>query len=871
MVLRKHKLDDFTAEIEAHLQLEMEELRQQGLDEEEAHDAAHRAFGNVTLVRERFYESGRWLWWDSLVQDMRFACRMLRRNSGLAIVAAITLALGIGANTAIFSVLNAVLLRPFSYPHAERLVTLSERAPGLPLMYIALPNLDDWRAMNTVFESIEGFRSADVTLTGHGDPQRLSTRQVSAGLFPMLGINPILGRPIMAKDDKPGARPVVLLSDSLWTHEFAGDRGILHQQLVLDGQTFTVIGVVPSSRCHMTWRQIDAFTPLGLMANTLGGPARRDVHSGVWAYARLKPGVTIEQARADMDSIARRLEKQYPKTNLGQGVNADLLQQHLVRDSTRRLELLMGAVTLVLLIACGNVANLLMSLAVVRRREIAVRSALGAGAARLARQQLCESLLLALAGGAVGLAIAWGATSALAHLAAASLPRMEEVSIDRTVLLFTLAVSLLTGIVFGVFPALMALRVDPNDVLKDASHGSRSGLTRMGLRGLLAAGELALSLVLLVATGLTTKSLLHLLQTDLGFQTQGVLTGSLSLPANKYANPAQRSLFIEQFVAKVAVLPGVRAAGFSDQLLGGAQTDFRVEGHPAPRPGNEPYVELSKVTPGTLEALGVQLFHGRFFNSGDRESAPLVCIIDDTLAEQYWPGESAVGKRLNFDFVSSMGLQNSWWTVVGVVHHLKFYGPARPALPEAFLSFQQFPSAAGNLLVLSDVDRSLLEPMVRESLYSLDPDLAIYDVTPLAELTDSYLAPQRLSTILLSILAGIALLLAAVGTYSVMACMVAGRTQEIGVRRALGAKPFDVLQIVLRQGMYLALGGLLVGVLTSIALGRILSPMLFGVKATDPIIFASVGGLLLAVAMAACYIPARRAMRLNPTEAVRHE
>jgi putative ABC transport system permease protein len=867
---RRNQWDEERArELAAHLEIETDDNIARGMSLEEAQYAAQRKLGNAALIREEIYRMNSVRFLDAFGYDLRFALRMLRKNPGFTAVAVLTIALGIGANTAIFSVVNAVLLRPFPYPHPDRLVALSERAPGLPLMYIAMANLDDWRARNTVFENVEGFRAVNVTLTEHGDPQQLAVRQVTAGFFPMLGIRPILGRPFTSEDDKPDAKPVVLLSDSLWSHEFGSDPGILHKQLMLDGVSYTVIGVIPSSRCHMTWRQANAFTPLGRMKNVIGGPEHRDTHDGIWAYARMKPNVTVDHAREDMGAVARELEKQYPKTNLGQSVNVAPLLQQQVRNARQPLTLLMSAVGLVLLIACANVANLLMSLAVVRRREIAVRRALGAGGARLARQHLCESILLALLGGAVGLVFAYGATAALAHLASSSLPRIEEVSIDRFVLLFTFGLSLVTGIVFGVFPALLALRVEPDDVLKDASHGSCGNSARIGVRGFLAAGQLALSLVLLVATGLTIKSLYHLLQADLGFQPNGVLTASVSLPASRYTDNTQRGLLVEELVGKVGALPGVRAAGFAQ--LGGSQTDVRIEGRPQPPVGSEPYLEFSRITPGTLDALGMKLERGRDFKVSDDAKSPPVCIIDDRFAEQQWPGENALGKRLNFDLPSTAGVQHSWWTVVGIVAHAQIYGPGKPSLAEAFVPFQQLPRSKGSLVIRSDQDQGLLEPMLREVLYSLDPDLPLYDVAPLAECIDAYVAPQRLSTILLSILAGIALLLAAVGTYGVMAYMVTGRTPEIGVRRALGAKPVDVLWLVLNQGICISFGGLIAGMVASLTLGRMVSPMLFGLKASDPMIFAGVGGLLMVVALVACYVPAQRAMRLDPIKAVRHE
>jgi putative ABC transport system permease protein len=868
-LFRREKVEDeLDDELRFHVEQETEKYVTMGMTREEAARRVRLDFGGMEQVKEACREARGLYALEALWFDVRFATRMLRRNPGLSGIAVLTLALGIGANTAIFSVVHAVLLRPFSYPNPERLVILSERAPGLPVMYVSMADLDDWRAMNKSFESIEPYRITDVALTGLGDPQRLKLRQVSAGLFPMLGVKPILGRPFSAEDDQPNAKPVVLLSDTLWARQFGRDPAVLHKQLLFDGQASTVIGVVPSSRCHMGWRQTDAFTPLGLMGNLIGGPSHRDKHNGVAALGRLKPGITIHQVRHEMDAIAQRLDKQYPATNAGLGVNVDPLLEYIVGDARSPLLLLTGAVALVLLIACANVANLLMSQTVVRRREIAVRSALGAGAARLARQQICGSLLLALLGGAVGLLVAFGATRILGHLAAASIPRLDEVSVDGTVLLFTFGVSLLTGIVFGVLPTLMALRTDPNEVLKDSGHGSHSGLARMSLRRFLAAGELALSLVLLVCTALTIKSLLYLANADLGFQPQGVLVASLNLPGTRYPSNDIRAKFIGKLVERIATLPGVQAAGFFD-LLGGSQTDFRVEGRPEPEAGNEPYVEISSITPQTLQALGVELLQGRHFNSKDVGTAPRVCIIDDALANRYWPGGSAVGKRVDFDLAAA---PRGWWKVVGVVHHLQLYGAAeKAALPIVFFPFQQYPHSSGRVLVRSDEDKSTLEPMMRGVLYSLDPDLPLYNVLPMAELTDTYVAPQRLLATLLSVFAGIALFLATVGAYGVMAYMVAGRASEIGVRRALGATPRDILQLVLNQGVWLATTGLVVGVIISLALGRFITPMLFGVKANDPMIFASAGAGLMVLAMTVSLIPAQRAMRLNQLEALRHE
>jgi predicted permease len=871
---RKQELDE---EIQAHLRMAAEDRVDRGEDPADARQEVLREFGNVALVEDITRDVWGWKWLDDLGQDLHFALRMQRRNPGLTAIILLTLTLGIGATTAIFSVVYGVLLRPFPYYNPDRVVSLSERNNSFHVMVISLPNLRDWQARNHVFESIEPFRSADVTFTGNGDPQRLQTRQVSAGFFPMLGIDPILGRSFTAVDDKPDARRVVMLSDSFWTRQFGRAPAVLHKQLILDGQPYSVVGVIPSSRCHSGWRQIDVFTPFGLMENEIGGAEHRGLYRGVWAYGRLKPGVTLQQAQTEMSTIADQLARQYP-VNQGQTVTVQPLMEHTLQRFRRPLFLLLLAVGFVLLIASANVANLLLSLGIVRRREIAVRSALGVGTFRLARQHLCESILLALMSGVLAVLAAYLGTAALGRLAQDTVPRIEEVSIDRSILLFTFLVSLLTGIAFGVLPARLALRVEPNEVLKDTSHGSRQGLTRVGARAFLAAGRLALSLVLLVATGLSLKSFYNLIRSDLGFDPKHVLTASLTLTGPKYAKNQQRTEFTSRLMQKLATLPNVKAVGTMQPLLGGSLTDYHAEGHPAPPPGQEPYLELLTVTPGGLSALSVKLLRGRFFNANDNDSAPLAVIIDEKFAERAWPGENAVGKQLNLDLSNTTRLEAA--KVVGIVRHVELLAGMDPPLPQAFIpQLQLCTSRAGmgnwcngeSLVISADGNPAKLEPWIRDALFSLDPDLALYEVQPLSAITDASFAPSQLLVVLLCILAGIALLIAAAGTYGVIYYTVAVRTAEIGIRRALGAKPAHVLRLVMNLGVSIILCGLAVGVVASLILGRVLRPTLFGVTPTDPLIFGSVAGLLLIVSLSASYIPARKAMKLDPLEAVRHE
>jgi putative ABC transport system permease protein len=869
---RRRLQKDLSDEIQTHLEEKVEELVEGGMSREEAEFAARREFGSVTQIEEHARETWRWPTVESILADCRYGARMLRKHPGFTLAAVITLALGIGANTAIFSVVNTVLLRPLPYPDPSRIVFLSETARDMPDLSIALANFRDWEKMNTVFDSLMAYRAENMNLTGHGEPQRLAIREVTAGLFPTLGVEPILGREITPNDDKPGAEPVILLSDSLWARAFGRDPSVLGRRLTLDGQSYTVIGVLPSSHFHPSWRTFDGFTSLGRMEDVLGGPTRRGEHPGIYAYGRLKSGITIEQARANMIEVAAQLGKQYPKTNGTSSVALIPLLDAVVEDSRAPLLMLMGAAGFVLLIACANVANLLTARATERQREVALRSALGASGPRLARQFLCESVLLALIGGGLGLIVASFTTSALSKLASSAIPRMEDVAIDRTVLAFTFIVSVLTGIVFGTFPALTAYRSDPNEVLKTGSFATGRGVIHMKFRNVLVGAELAISLVLLVGAALTAKSLLRVIQADPGFETVDVLAGSFSLPDNTYTNDEQRRQFTQQLVQKVSALPGVTVAGFKNPLLGGMQTGLIIEGQPKPEPGRAPTTDFARVTPGAMEALGMRLLQGRFFNEGDNESSERVIIIDETTAQKFWPGQDPIGKHM----VIMLGPEPHdgkmpWQTVVGVVRQLKNYGVDQPARFETCVPNAQFPGMGGNVVMRSHQDPAHLVPAVRQAMRSIDPNLPLYDVRTMQAVSEETVAPRKLSVVLLSLFSGIALILGALGIYGVMAYVVSGRTHEIGLRMALGAKPRDVNRLLLGQGARVVLAGVVVGIVASLFLAHLLRSMLFGVSATDPMIFAGVAVLLSVVALLACYIPARAAVALDPMVALRYE
>lgn len=806
----------------------------------------------------------------TILQDLRYAARMLRRNLGFSIVTILTLALGIGANTAIFSVVNAVLLRPLPYLHPDRVVFLSETSQQVPDMSISMADFNDWRAMNSVFESMVAYQPDSVTLTGHGEPEELQMRRVTAGLFSTLGVQPILGRPIAPEDDKVGAAPVVMLSDTLWSTQFARDPKVLGKQLILDGEPFTIIGVLPSSHFHEIWRQYQIFTSLWRLEDQFGGPARRDNHPGIYAYALLKSGVTLQQAQGQMVSIAGRLAKQYPKTNTGTSALVRPLLGVVVEDVRPSLLVLMGAVGFVLLIGCANIANLLLARATERQREVAIRKALGAGRWRLGRQLLAESVLLALVGGAFGLLVAWWATEAMATAATGAVPRIGEVRVDLPVLTFTLALSVITGIVFGVFPVVHAAHADVSDALKENTPGSGATGKSRRLRDALVVGELAISLVLLVGAGLTLESLFHVLRASSGFNPDNVLTARFSLPDLKYRSDDQRRQFVERLDEKLAAIPGAPFAGFKNPLLGGWQNSFVAEGQPMPQDGEFPSAEFSRVTPGALQAMGVDLLRGRFFAQSDDEKAPKVCMVDDSFAQKYWPGQDPVGKHVFID-EPKPGQAPPPTTVIGVTRQIKNYGVDHPVLVEIFVPFAQRPGGGGHIVIRSATDPSVLAPAVRGAVESLDPDLPIYDVRTLASFVAENVAPRRLSVLLLTLFAGLALLLAAVGIYGVMSYNVTQRHHEIGIRMALGASARDVLNLVVGQSARLIALGLAAGIVAAFALSGLLSSMLFGVSRGDPMTFAGVVLLLAIVALAAGFAPAYRASKTDPIEALRYE
>jgi len=805
---------------------------------------------------------------ETFWQDIKFGARMLTKSPAFSLVAVLTLALGIGANTAIFSVINGLLLRPLPYSEGEKLVFISEWAEEVPGMSFSVENFKDLRDQNKVFDSIMAYRSQNYVLTGTDQPERLNGREVTVGMFDTLRLKPVIGRAFTPEEDKVGAERVVLLGDGFWTRRFARDPGILNQQLFLNGESFTVIGVLPAN-VHTSMRITDVFTPMMRREDQLGGADNRGNHPGIYVYARLKSGVTEEQARAEVVGIAKRLAETYPNSNARQSMTMTNLHVALVEDTRPRLLVLFGAVLLVLLIACANVANLLLARSASRRQELAVRAALGAGRWRLVRQLLTESVLLSFVGALLGVLFAyWGVRGLLAGLPPDT-SLAEGVSINGSVLAFTAAIAVLTGLLFGLAPAWQASRADVQMTLKE---GNRSGHGRghRRLHGALVVAEIALAMILLVGTGLMLKSFWRVLQADGGFNPDRVLTASVSGPDIKYKEPAQRLAFIEQIVSKVQAIPGVELAASALPLLGGWQSSFSVEGRPEPPPGQRPSADITRISPDYFRVMGMRLLQGRAFTEQDRADGAQVCMIDETFAKKHWPGDNPLGKRVKFGGADDK--DNPWMEVVGVVNHVKHYGVDQDSRIEMYLPYTQSPIPSFTLLVRTSGDPAGITTAVSQAVRSVDADVPLYQVRTLESIVSDRVAERRLAAILISIFGTLALALAAVGIYGVMSYAVTQRSHELGIRMALGAQRHEIFKLVIGSGMLLAGIGLVIGFTAAFfGLAPLVASVLFHVTATDPPTYAISPLVLLAVALLAAWLPARRATRVDPMIALRYE
>jgi putative ABC transport system permease protein len=868
---------EIVEELAQHVEDRYQELLAEGVAEAEA---ARVVFAEL-IHNDRFTQDLRRveppvarepkiLFMHSLVQDIRYALRTLRKQPAFTCVVVLTLALGIGVNTAIFSVVNAVLLRPLPFPHSDQLVTVSMANPKLSEDDIPLSVADflDWRAQNQVFQDLAAYTDNWFSLTGNGEPQRLKGVWVTAGFFSTLGTTPLIGRTFAAGEDAADGEPLVILSQSTWERSFGSDPQIVGKAISLNGRSRTVVGVMPHS---FTFPPVDERSLPGDVDLWILHPLTPQTRRGPYylrGIARLKPDASLKQAHSELDNIGGRIRQDNPLTNAETTLVSRSLKDAITGDVSRTLFVLFGGVTFVLLIASLNVANLSLSRADSRGSEIAIRTALGAGRRRIMRQLLTESLLLAGAGAAGGVLLAWWGVNLLRTIGSNHLPRLHEISIDARVLAFTALLSLVSGLLFGLVPAWRASRAGLTQYLRKAPQARTGGPAWRRTRKLLVVAEVALSIVLLAGAGLMINSFLRLKRVSPGFAPERILTTEISLPSARYQEPAEINTFYEQLIAQVRNLPGVEAAGIGMSLPPNllAITDtFTIEGAPAGK--SDPSSPVVFVSSGYFEALGIPLLAGRNFTETDRADKPRVVIINETFARRYFPHESPLGKRMKTGGVERPN--NPWMEIVGVVGDVKYAGLDKAAEPAYYEHYQQTAWSNTYIVVRSSSDSRPLASGVRQAVWSLDKDLPIAGVHTMEELLSESVARPRFRTFVFLVLGTLAIVLAVTGIYGVISYLVSQRTREIGIRVALGAQRRTVLNLIIRQGMSLALVGAAIGLIAAFVLTRLMTGLLYEVEATDPLTFASITILLLLVSLGACWIPARRAAKVDPLVALR--
>ncbi|MBA2527764.1 MAG: ABC transporter permease [Pyrinomonadaceae bacterium] len=807
---------------------------------------------------------------DSLLRDLRFSARSLLKRPTLTIIAVITLAIGIGANSAIFSVVNALLIKPLPFPELERVVAIWETQPSQGVLHneASMANFLDWRAQNQTFEQMGLYRWWSTNLTGLETPERVQGFLVTANFLDVLGVKPAMGRGFLADEDQPGKEPVVILTHGLWQRRFGNDPNIINKSITLNGISRSVIGVMPEGFKYP--RGADVLAPITITPEL----ARSRQSHSYEIVGRLKPNVTPDSAQADLSTIASRLEKEYAESNTGWGVVVHPIVADAVRLYKTAVLVLMAAVGFVLLIVCANVANLMLARAAGRQKEMALRAALGAGRWRLVRQLLTESVMLALVGGALGVLIAYWGVDLLRTLnpgdAAKFAPGWDRLGVNLPVLGFNMGLSLVSGLLFGLAPAWQISKTDLNETLKEGGRQTSSGSHR--LRGLLVISEVALSLMLLVSAGLLMRSFISLLKTDPGFNPEKVMTMNLVLPAAKYREAPQKATFYSELTKRVEALPGVESAAFVNYLpLGGSNSSdaFLIEGVAEPAPGQDFIGRYRVCTPRYFHTLGVRILKGRGFTEQDKADAPPVIMVNETLAKKYWTNGDAVGKRMRFSGPFDK-VKNPWLEVIGILQDVK-HELNLAVTPDFYLPHAQDPWSSMVLVAKTKVAPKALAADIRQQVWSLDKDQPVFDLRTMEEVRTLSVSVYSFSSFSLGIFAAIALLLAAIGIYGVMSYAVMQRTQEIGIRMALGARAADVLKLVVKNGMSLALIGVVAGLAGAFTLTRLLQSLLFGVTPTDALTFAVVTLGLLLVALLACYIPARRATKVDPLVALRYE
>lgn len=803
---------------------------------------------------------------SALLGDLRHGLRLLIKSPTFTVAAVVTLALGIGANTAIFSAVNAVLLRPLPFADGDRLVRIWENnlRKGRERNPVSPPNFIDWREQNGSFKQVVGYSTWSPNLTGSEGAERIQAVQVSLDLFPMLGANPVVGR-YFSPEDRAAENNIVVISHSLWQRRFGSDPNVTRFTLTLNGRSYAILGVMPPGfQFPLGGAKKDLWVPLVFDADDLKGRATRYLQ----VAARLKPGVSLEQARGEMQSIAGRLEQGYPQTNAGWGVTLVPMYEQLVGDTRPTLWIMTGVVFLVLLIACANVANMLLARGAARQREMALRVALGATRQRIIRQLFTEWLVLATIGGALGVFLASSGIRAIIASAPQNIPRLDDVGIDARVLLFSIGISFLTALIFGLFPALQASRPDLNQTLKEGGRSVVGNRGKLRFRSFLLVVQVSLASALLVCAGLLVKSMSRLIAVDSGFNAGDVLTAQITLPSYKYEKPDRQMAFFQFLSEKVRSLPGVHSSGLISFLpLSGSNFEwvFNVEGRPKSDPNERLLAEYRQVSAQYFKAMGIPLLGGREFSDADTAGAPGVIIINERFAEQYFRGEQPLGKRIGF------GKNPEWREIVGVVSNVRHFGLELEGRSEAYVPYLQDPWPAMSIVIRSKSNPTLLSGAVRDAVSSIDKGQPVYNIRSMDDLVSESLAPKRFATLLLGIFSGAALIIAATGVFGVMANSVSHRTHEIGVRIALGARPAIVLRMILLQAAGLALIGVAAGLGLSLVFARFISTLLYQVSTNDPIVFGGVAASLILILIVASYIPARRATTVDPMTALRTE
>jgi putative ABC transport system permease protein len=862
------ELDD---ELRFHSEQQREKYMKSGLTFDEATRRVRLEFGGLDQVKEECREARGVHLMETLLQDVHYALRTLRKAPGFTCVALLTLGLGIGVNTAIFSVVDGVLLRPLPYEDSSRLIALNETTPKVGTVSVSYPDFLDWREQSRAFSEMAAVCAVGFNLAGVNQPENISGEAVSPNFLSMLGVRPFLGRDFDASEGKAGAAPVVLLSYQLWQSKFGGENSALGRIISLDGRGFTIIGVLPAD--FRSTDKADVIEPIGVWLTNRPDSTERGSRGDMIVIGRLAAGVSFARARAEMEGIGARLEQAYPSTNDQVGVASRPIREVFVSDIRPAILVLFGAVMFVLLIACANVANLFLMRGAGRTKEIALRMALGASRGRIVRQMLAESFVLAFFGGLLGLALAAAGIQGIGQLIPMDTLAGANVNLNGAVLLFAAGAVVLSALFFGLAPAMQSAKAGVQSKLKDGGRTTAGGAGQNRWRAILAVAEISLALILLVGAGLMMKSLYRLLSVDPGFRSARILTMEMNLRTSQYDKGPGILNFWQQVLDRVRTLPGIENAALGTAIPltdSHSRADVTIEGMALPKPGSFPHPDTHIVSPAYARTLGVPILQGREFTDLDAENAPRVAMINARMAREYFPQENPVGKRIMFGHPSAKSAPK-WMTIVGVVGDTRLYGLANPSRLEIYVPFRQSAEGQMSLVVKSAVDPAAIGSAIRGVVAEIDKDQPIFGISTMQQLISNSVSTRRITLILLGLFSTLALVLAAIGIYGVISYSVAQRTHEIGIRMALGAQKKDVLRMILAQGVKIAGTGVVIGMAASFGLTRLMTKLLFSVSAADPLTFAAVAIVLILVAMLACYIPARRTLRVDPMIALRYE